>query len=70
MSLYTLPFGCSVRTFGNECHSLTPYAFKSVSLYFVLTWYIENSLFYQISVEMSFTVGLGVGYKDLSAFEF
>lgn len=32
--------------------------------------YIENSLFYQISVGMSFTVGLGVGYKDLSAFEF
>lgn len=52
------------RTFGGECHSLTPYALKRVSLYFVLLWYIENSLFYQISVEMSFTAGLGVGYKD------
>lgn len=52
------------RTFGDECHSLTPYALKRVSLYFVLLWYIENSLFYQISVEMSFTAGLGVGYKD------
>lgn len=59
-----LPFGYSSRPVGNECHSLTSYALKRVSLYFVLMWYIENSLFYQISVEMSFTVGLGVGYKD------
>lgn len=57
---YTLPFEYS-RTFGNEYHSLTPYALKRVSLYFILTWYIENSLFYQITVEMSFTVSLGVG---------
>lgn len=64
-----LPFGCLSRAFGGECHSLTPYALKRVSLYFVLMYYIENSLFYLISAEMSFTVGFGVGYKDLSAFE-
>lgn len=65
-----LPLGCFSRAYDNECLSLTPYALKRVSLYFVLMYHIENSLFYQISVGMSFTVGLGVGYKDLSAFEF